>query len=95
MYSQRKRFINIIYYPIFLELKNILSRIHFPLTSDRKHSKIFEIIPIIGFKKGKSLKDILLRVKVSSLKSEKGLCGPCNKTICEICKRNTKTHQFE
>ena len=37
---------------------------------NRENSKVFENIPIIGFKKGKSLKDILVRAKVPPLKTE-------------------------
>ena len=35
----------------FLKLKNILSKIYLLLTPHREHSKVFENIPIIGFKK--------------------------------------------
>ena len=71
LHSQREevykyKFIfNITYYLNFSKLKTILSKIHLLLTPDREHSKIFENVPIIGFKKGKSLKDILVRAKVS------------------------------
>ena len=100
LHSQReevhknKLVFNITYYPIFSKLKNILSKIHL-LTPDREHNKVFEDIPIIGFKKGKSLKDMLVRAKVPPLKTKEGFCGPCNKPRCEICKHITKTHHFE
>ena len=55
----------------FSKLKNILFRIHLLLTPDREHRKVFENAPIIGFKKGKSLKDILVRAKVPPLKTER------------------------
>ena len=83
---------NITYYPIFSKLKNTLFKIHLLLTPDREHRKVFENVPIIGFKKGKSLKDILVRAKVPPLKTEKGFCGPCNKPRCEICKHNQNTN---
>ena len=60
MHSQReevhknKLVFNITYYPIFLKLKNILFEIHLLLTPDREHRKVFQNVPIIGFKKGKS-----------------------------------------
>ena len=92
---KNKLVFNITYYPIFSKLKNILFKIHLLLTPDREHRKVFENVPIIGFKKGKSLKEILVRAKVPPLKTEKGFCGPCNKPRCEICKHITKTHQFE
>ena len=65
---KNKLVFNITYYPIFWKLKNILSKIHLLLTPDREHSTVFENIPSIGFKKGKSLKDILVRSKIPPLK---------------------------
>ena len=76
-------------YPISSKLKNIFSKIHLPLTPDKEHRKVFENAPITGFKKGKSLKDILLRAKVPPLKIEEGFSGPCNKPRCEIYKHIT------
>ena len=101
MQSQRdevhkhKLVFNITYYLIFSKLKNISSKIYYLLTPDREHSKVFENVPIIGFKKGKSLKEILVRAKVPPFKTVEGFCGPCNKPRCEVCKNITKTHQFE
>ena len=101
LYNQReevhknKLVFNITYYSIFSNLKNILSKIYLPLTPDREYSKVFENVPVIGFKKGKSLKDILVRAIVPPLKTEEGFCDPCNKPRCEICKHITKTQQFE
>ena len=86
---------NITYYPTFSKLKNISFKIHLLLTPDRKHRKVFENVPLIGFKKGKSLKNILVRTKVPPLKTEKGFCGPCDKPRCQICKHVTKTQQSE
>ena len=101
LHSQRegvyknKLVFNITYCPIFSKLKNILFKIHLLLTPDMEHRKVLENVPILGFGKRKSLKDILVRAKVPPLKTEKGFCGPCNKPRCEICKHITKTHQFE
>ena len=86
---------NIAYYPIFLKLKKNLSKIYLLLTPDKKHKKVFENVPITGFKKGKSLKDILVRDKIAPLKSEEGICDPSNKPRCETWKHITKIHQFE
>ena len=86
---------NIAYYPIFLKLKKNLSKIYLLLTPDKKHKKVFENVPITGFKKGKSLKDILVRDKIAPLKTEEGICDPSNKPRCETWKHITKIHQFE
>ena len=37
----------------------------------------------------------MVTAKVSTLKTEEGFFGSCNKPRCEICKHITKTHQFE
>ena len=48
LYCQRKEVhknkleFSITYYPIFSKLKNILLKIHFLLTPDREHSRVFE-----------------------------------------------------
>ena len=60
-----------------------------------EHNKVFENVPIIGFKKGRSLKKILVRAKVPPPKTEEGFCDPCNRPRCEICKHIIKTLQFE
>ena len=57
--------------------------------------QVFENVAITGFRKGKSLKEILVRAKVHPLKIEKGFCGPCKKPVCKLCQHITKTHQFE
>ena len=52
---------------MFSNFKNVLSEIHLLLTPNRKHGfnkgtgkKVFEKIPIIGFRRAKSLRDILV-----------------------------------
>ena len=101
LYSQReelrknKLLFIITYYPIFSKLKNILSKIHLLLKPDREVNNVFENVPIIDFKKGKSLKDTLMKDKIPPLKTEEGFCGPFSKPRCEICKHITRTHQFE
>ena len=38
-----------------------MTRIHLLLTPDNKHNKVFRDISVIGFRRAKSLKDILVR----------------------------------
>ena len=57
---------------MFSKLKNILSEIHLLLTPGREHGKVFEEIPISGFRRAKSQeKDILVRAKVAPLEKKK------------------------
>ena len=78
------------YYPILSKLKNTLPKILLLLTTDRQNSKVFENIPIISFKKGNSLKTILVRDKVPPLKTCKGFCDHYITPRSELYKRITK-----
>ena len=94
--TDSKKFVfNITYHPTFSHLKDILSKIHLLLTPDKEHNKVFEKVPIIGFRRAKSLKDILVRAKVPSLEKKGGFCRPCGGSRCEICKRIVSTNTFQ
>ena len=43
----------------------ILSEIHLLLTVEREYGKVFEKVYIIGFRKAKRLRDILVRAKIA------------------------------
>ena len=49
-----------------------MTRIHSFLTPDIEHNKVFRDVPAIGFRRTKSLKGILLRVKHPQLKIKIG-----------------------
>ena len=85
---------HITYHPVFSKFKNVLSEIHLLLTPDREHGKVFEKVPIIGFRRAKSLKDILVRVKVAPLEKKKGCYRSCGGTKCKICKHVVTTETF-
>ena len=96
--SQRKKnedkiVLNISYHPSHAQLKVIMTRIHLLLTPDNEHNKVFRDVPIIGFRRARSLKDILARAKVPQIKN-KGWCGPCKGPRCEICKHIAPTRNF-
>ena len=97
--SQRKKenedklVLTVTYHPSLAQLKVIITRIHLLLTPDNEHNKVFRDVPIIGFRRAKSLKDILVRAKVAQIKS-KGWCSPCKGPRCEICKHIVPTRNF-
>ena len=66
------------------------------LTPDRKHGKVFERIPIVGFRRAKSLKDIPMRAKLAPLEKKKGSCRSYGGkgTRCKICKTFVTTEKF-
>ena len=65
---------NITYHPVLSKLKNLLSEIHLLLRHGREHGKVFKKIPIVGFRRAKSLKDILVRAIVTPLEKKTGSC---------------------
>ena len=76
---------NINYHPNFSDLKDTMSFLYLLLTPDQEHQKVFHNVPIIGYRRAKSLKDILVRVKIPPVQKSEGFCGPCKKLRCEIC----------
>ena len=50
-------------------------------------------VPIIRFRRAKSLKDIPVRAKITQIKHE-GWCDPCKGPTCEICKHIVPTRNF-
>ena len=62
--KSRKLTINIMNHPAFSKLKNILKTIHLLLSPDREHVDVSSQVPIVGFRRAKSLKYILVRTKL-------------------------------
>ena len=66
--DQNKLTFNITYYPVFQNVRNILQELHILLTPDKEHKKVFQDIPIVGFRNGKSLKITRLERSYQMLK---------------------------
>ena len=65
---------NIKYQPNLFNLKDTMSFLHVSLKPDQEHQDVFHNVPIIGFPRTKSLKDILVRAKVPSVKKRERSC---------------------
>ena len=87
--GRNKLVFNFTYHPAYFtyhpKLKHILSNINLLLTSNAHHRKVFPEVPIVGFKRGKSLKDLLVRAKVSVEKETDGKSCGCQEKHCELC----------
>ena len=55
------------------------------LTPNAQHRKVFPEVPIVGFKRGKSLKDLSVRAKVLVEKETNGKSCGCLGKCCEVC----------
>ena len=65
--DQKKLTFNITYYLVFQNVRSILQELHILLTPDQENKKVFEDIPVVGFRNGKSLKDHLIRAKLPNV----------------------------
>ena len=86
--------LNLTYHPALSKFKKVLEKIHILLTPDKEHQKVFKEVPIIGFKRGKSLKDILVTAKLRSTDNNDGQCDKCGSKRCGVCHLIKKTKTF-
>ena len=93
--NNNKVVLNVTYHPSFSNLKHTLRDIHLLLTPDKEHEKVFSTVPIVGFKKGKSLKDFLVRAKVPPIEKPKGGCAPCGGKRCQVSNFIKDTDKFQ
>ena len=82
--DQKKLTFNIAYYPVFQNVRNILQELHILLTPDQEHKKVFQDIPVVGFRSGKSLKDHLFRAKLPNVEIARRF-ESCGKGNCQVC----------
>ena len=81
--KDHKLTLNITYHPAFSVLNGILKKLHVILNCDQQHCNVFPERPIVGFRRGKSLKDFLVRAKVPKLEPEQGECVGCQDKRCK------------
>ena len=91
--NEDKLVLNITYHPSLARLKVVMTRVNLLLTPDNEHNKVFRDVPVKGFRRAQSLKDILVRAKVPQIKST-GWCGSYKGPRCEICKQIVPTRNF-
>ena len=83
-FEQKKLTFNITYYPVFQNVRNILQELHIFLTPDQEHKKVFQDVPVVGFRNGKCLKDHLVRAKLSNVETAGG-SESFGKGNCQVC----------
>ena len=77
--------LNITYHPTLNRTKDNLSRIHLLLTPNEEHGSVFPGVPLVGFKRGRSLKDMLVRAKLPNIVRDESGSQPCGSKICQVC----------
>ena len=86
--------LNLVYHPAFQNLRKLLQKIHVILACNKEHHNVFSHVPLVGFRKGKSLKDFLVRAKVPLLVKKEGKSEGCGRTGCDACKLVKCTSEF-
>ena len=89
--------LNIEYHPAFSKLSGVLKELDCILQGNEQHRKVFGDTPLVGFRNGKSLKNILVRAVLPKIKSPKNEPGSkkCGKKNCEVCHNLVDTNEFE
>ena len=84
---------SITYYPVFQNVSNILQELHILLTPYQEYKKVFQDIPVVGFRNGKSLSDHWVRAKSPNVEIT-GRSEPCGKGNCRVCDFICNTDTF-
>ena len=59
--GRNKLIFNFTYHSAYSKHKHVSKNINLLLTPDAQHRKVFPEVPIVGFKRGESLKDLMVR----------------------------------
>ena len=54
--SESRLKLNITYYPVFQNIRNILQELYLVLAPDKEHKKVFPGVPVVGFVMVRALK---------------------------------------
>ena len=85
---------NITYHPAFARIKDTLSKIHLLLTPNEEHRNVFPAVTLIGFRRGKSLQEMLVCAKLPEINIQCGSSGRCDGKRCGICNFIQETSSF-
>ena len=84
------------YHPSIKNFQNVLNEVHIHLTPNKEHRKVFQDkLPMIGWRKPKSLKDHLVSAKVKCEPSSDNKSAPCCTSRCQICPFIEETKTFQ
>ena len=86
--SEPKLTFNITYYPVFQNIRNILQELHLLLAPDEEYKNVFPVVSVVGFCKGKSLIDYLVRA------NEIERCERCGKKTSLVSNSIRTTASF-
>ena len=65
---------------------DIIRSLQVVLQADEEHKRVFQSIPLISFRRSKTLQDILVRAKLPQRSSAPNCCQGCNRRNCQVCK---------
>ena len=93
--NERDVFVTTYHPALSQKVIKILKDNHNILSLGEDHKEVFPDIPMVSFRRTKSLKDILVRAMVKTQSSEPNECQGCNgRSDCEVCGILVKSSQF-
>ena len=85
MQSSDKVFLVITYHPALSKrIYDILKSNQNILQSNAEHKKVFGSLPIVSFRRAKTIKDVLVRSKLMEREFEPGSCQTCTRRNCLV-----------
>ena len=80
-----KVYLVLTYHPaLSRNIYDILKNNHNILHINGEHRRVFECLPVVSFRRAKTLKDVLVRSKLKSGDFQQGSCNRCNRSNCLV-----------
>ena len=80
-----KIYLVVTYHPaLSKKLYDILRDNHNILHTDEEHRRVFSEVPMVSFRRAKTIKDVLVRSKLKTVDFQPGSCNKCNRSNCDV-----------
>ena len=76
------------------QVYDILRSLQIVLEADDAHKHLFQSVPLVSFRRAKTLQDLLVRAKLPSRSDAPNCCKRCDRRNCQVCKYLTGGHTF-
>ena len=88
--------LDLTYHPLLRGFQKVLNEAQIFLTTNEEHKTAFsEKPPLTGWHKALTLKDYLLRAKITDRDTKESKSAQCNGKLCQVCQYIEETCEFE
>ncbi len=80
-----KVYLVVTYHPaLSRKLYDVINNNHNILTVDEEHRRVFSQVPMVSFRRAKTIKDVLVRSKLKTEEFQQGSCNKCHRSNCLV-----------